>query len=155
MLMQITAQEEHMIGLRESFIVVKENVLDLKRQAVGIKTHLCDLLIPISADDNTEVTGTNCSGSQKYPVANILECDRRLCTVREIIQDLNGTCHVVNDNNELKSSIDKIIANNCDRRRNLEDRLERFDKFVDKDKEEKSEIATSLDELDVLHKKLR
>lgn len=144
-----------MISLRESFIVLKENRIDLKCQAAGIKTHLCDLLIPISADDHTEVTSTNRSGSPKYPVTTISECDKRLCTVREIVQDLNGTCHVVTDNNELKSSIDKIIANNCDRRRSLEDRLERFDKFVDSDKREKLEIAKCLDELDVLQKKLR
>jgi hypothetical protein len=85
----------------------------------------------------------------------ISECDRCLCAVREIIQDLNGTCNAISDNNQWKLSIDTIVANNCVRRKNLEDRLERFDKFVVTDKGEKSEISKCVDELDVLHKKMR
>lgn len=150
--MQISVQEEHFISLQESLIILTENRSALKCQAASISAQLCDLLTPISGYNKTEVSDTNCSAS---PVTSNVERDRRLSAVMEIIQDLNGTSNAIIDNNEWKSSIDTIIANNCDRRQNLEDRFERFDQFVESDKREKSDIALSVDELDLLRKKMR
>jgi hypothetical protein len=150
--MQVFAQEGHMKSLQEDFIVITENRSVLKCQAANINTQLCDLLKLNSAYDKTEATNTNRFLS---PVTAISECDKRLCAVREIIQDLNETCNAISDNEEWKSSIDTIVANNCDRRKNLEDRLNRFDKFVESDIEEQSEVSKFVDELGALLKNMR
>jgi hypothetical protein len=150
--MQVFAQEGHMKSLQEDFIVITENRSVLKCQAANINTQLCDLLKLNSAYDKTEATDTNRFLS---PVTAISECDKRLCAVREIIQDLNETCNAISDNEEWKSSIDTIVANNCDRRKNLEDRLNRFDKFVESDIEEQSEVSKFVDELGALLKNMR
>jgi hypothetical protein len=150
--MQVFAQEGHMKSLQEDFIVITENRSVLKCQAANINTQLCDLLKLNSAYDKTEATNTNRFLS---PVTAISECDKRLCAVREIIQDLNETCNAISDNEEWKSSIDTIVANNCDRRKNLEDRLNWFDKFVESDIEEQSEVSKFVDELGALLKNMR
>ena len=139
-----------MTSLQQAFSVLSAKRSALKCQAALVKKNLFDLLNPICVNDETD--GLNVD---EYPALDILEYDRRLCAVREIIQHLNGSCNAIIDNDEWKLSIDTIVASNCDRRHNLEINIDRLSIFAESGAKEELEIKGCADELDVLFNEIR